>query len=219
MYVATDCIVFGFDKGELKLLIFPRRVEPLKGTWSLIGSFVKLSEDVNEAAKRVLKEITGLDNVFFQQLKAYGKANRDPGYRCISIAQYALIKIDNYDKELVEKHDAYWYKIEDVPPLVLDHDQMVQDALVELRHKAKHQPIGFELLAEKFTLPQLQNLYEAIYQRKLDSRNFRKKVLSLGVLTKFDEKDKSNSKKGAYLYEFNDEKYQELLKSEYIFEI
>lgn len=217
--MATDCIVFGFDEGELKLLIFPRRVAPFKGAWSLIGSFVNLEEDVDEAARRILQEITGLEKVFFEQLRAYGKAGRDPGYRCVSIAQYALIRINEYDKKLVEKHGAYWYRLDEVPPLVLDHEQMVQDALVELRFKARHQPIGFELLPEKFTIPQLQSLYEAIYQRPLDSRNFRRKVFSLGVLTKLNEKDKSTSKKGAWLYRFNDEKYQTLLESGYDFEI
>lgn len=219
MYVATDCIVFGFDEGELKLLIFPRRVAPFKGAWSLIGSFVNLEEDVDEAARRILQEITGLEKVFFEQLRTYGKAGRDPGYRCVSIAQYALIRINEYNKKLVEKHGAYWYRLDEVPSLVLDHDQMVQDALVELRFKARHQPIGFELLPEKFTIPQLQSLYEAIYQRPLDSRNFRRKVFSLGVLTKLNEKDKSTSKKGAWLYRFNDEKYQTLLESGYDFEI
>ena len=217
--MATDCIVFGFDEGELKLLIFPRRVAPFKGAWSLIGSFVNLEEDVDEAARRILQEITGLEKVFFEQLRTYGKAGRDPGYRCVSIAQYALIRINEYNKKLVEKHGAYWYRLDEVPSLVLDHDQMVQDALVELRFKARHQPIGFELLPEKFTIPQLQSLYEAIYQRPLDSRNFRRKVFSLGVLTKLNEKDKSTSKKGAWLYRFNDEKYQTLLESGYDFEI
>ena len=219
MYVATDCIVFGFDSGELKLLVFKRRVEPEKNMWSLIGSFVELNEDVDHAAKRVLKEITGLSNVFFDQLKAYGNADRDHGYRCVSIAQFALIRVDDYDKELVEKHGAYWYKIEDIPQLALDHNQMVNDALEELRRKAKFQPIGFELLPEKFTIPQLQNLYESIYQRKMDSRNFRKKVLSLKVLTKLEEKDKSSSRRGAYLYKFNDNNYKKLLLSGYHFSI
>ncbi|UOB18644.1 NUDIX hydrolase [Abyssalbus ytuae] len=219
MYVATDCIVFGFDEGELKLLIFKRRVEPNKGEWSLIGSFVELEEDVDEAARRVLKEITGLDNVFFKQLKAYGKADRDKGYRCISIAQYALIRIDDYDKKLVEKHGAFWYRIQDAPQLVMDHDEMVKDALKELENKARHQPIGFELLPQKFTIPQLQSLYEAIYQREMDSRNFRKKVLSLKVLKKLEEKDKVSSKRGAYLYKFDYKNYQKLLLSGYNFEI
>jgi len=219
IYVATDCIIFGFDDGKLKLLIFKRRVEPLKGEWSLIGSFVKINEDADEAAKRVLAEITGLENVFMEELKSYGKADRDPGFRCISIGQYALIRIDDYDKELVENHGASWYELDDIPNLVLDHNQMVQDAMGRLKRKARYQPIGFELLPEKFTIPQLQQLYEAIYQKELDARNFRKKVLSYNVLIKLDEKDKSSSKRGAFLYKFDDINYQKLLKSGYNFEI
>ncbi len=219
IHVATDCVVFGFDSGELKLLIFKRRVEPDKGNWSLIGSFVEIEEDVDLAAQRVLKEITGLDHVFFEQSKTYGKSNRDHGGRCISIAQYALIRINDSDKKLVEKHGAFWYTINDLPNLVLDHDKMVADALKKLRGKARYQPIGFELLPEKFTIPQLQSLYEAIYQRKLDSRNFRKKALSLKVLKKLDEKDNRTSKRGAFLYTFDRENYQNLLQSGFNFEI
>ena len=219
MYVATDCIIFGFDTGKLKLLIFKRRVKPFIGEWSLIGSFVNLDENVDEAANRVLAEITGLKNVFMEELKTYGLANRDPGYRCVSIGQYALIRIEDYDKKSIKIHGAQWYELDKIPNLVLDHNQMVQDALVRLRRKARYQPIGFELLPEKFTIPQLQQLYEAIYQNELDSRNFRKKVLSYNVLIKLEEKDKSSSKRGAFLYKFDDIKYQELLKSGYNFEI
>jgi 8-oxo-dGTP diphosphatase len=219
MYVATDCIIFGFDEGKLKLLIFKRRVEPLKGEFSLIGSFVKLEEDVDSAAQRVLKEITGLENVFMEELKAYGAANRDPGYRCVSIGQYALIRVNDYDRKLVEKHGAHWYDLEDLPELVLDHGEMVNDALERLKRKARYQPIGFELLPEKFTLPQLQQLYEAIYQKELDARNFRKKVLSHNVLEKLDEKDKTSSRRGAFLYKFDHKNYNRLLKSGYNFEI
>lgn len=218
MYVATDCIIFGFEEGKLKLLVFKRRVEPLKGEWSLIGSFVKIDEDVEEAAQRVLEEITGLKNIFMEQSRSYGAAQRDPGYRCISIAQYALIRLNDYDKELVEKHGAHWYEIDELPNLVLDHNQMVEDALAKLKQKARYQPIGFELLPEKFTIPQLQQLYEAIYQNELDARNFRKKVLSHNVLVKLDEKDKT-SRRGAFLYKFDHGTYQKLIKSGYNFEI
>jgi len=219
MYVATDCIIFGFEDGKLKLLIFKRRVKPFMGEWSLIGSFVKLDEDVDDAAKRVLAEITGLKNVFMEELKAYGLANRDPGYRCVSIGQYALIRIEDYDKKLVEIHGAHWYDLDKIPNLVLDHNQMVQDAMGRLKRKARYQPIGFELLPEKFTIPQLQQLYEAIYQIELDARNFRKKVLSYNVLLKLDEKDKTSSRRGAFLYKFDDINYQKLLKSGYNFEV
>ncbi len=219
MYVATDCIIFGLHEGKLKLLVFKRKVEPLSGEWSLIGSFVRLDEDLEVAGQRVLHEATGLENVFMQQLKSYGKKDRDPGYRCISVAQYALIRIDDYNEQVVEQHGAKWFEIDDLPALILDHDLMVQDALRQLRQNARYQPIGFELLPEKFTIPQLQLLYEAIYQKELDPRNFRKKVFSFNVLEKLDEKDKSTSKRGAFLYKFNYENYQKLLKSGYNFEI
>lgn len=219
MHVATDCIVFGFDAGKLKLLIFKRQLEPFRGSFSLIGSFVGLEEDVDTAARRVLKNITGLENIYLEQLKTFGKADRDPGGRCISIAHYALIRIDDNNKKLVAKYGAFWYGLDVLPPLVLDHSEMVDVALKTLRQKAKHQPLGFELLPRKFTLPQLQILYEAIYQRPLDPRNFRKKVLSLKVLTKLNEKDKSSSKRGAYLYKFNQKKYEKLLKSGFDFQI
>ena len=219
MYVATDCIIFGFHEGKLKLLVFKRRLEPLMGEWSLIGSFVRLDEDLEYAGQRVLTETTGLENVFMQQLRTYGKKDRDPGYRCISVAQYALIRIDEYDEKLVEEHGANWFEIDNLPLLILDHNDMVHDALLQLKQNARYKPIGFELLPEKFTIPQLQTLYEAIYQRELDARNFRKKVLSLNVLEKLDEKDKSTSKRGAFLYKFDYENYQKLLKSGYNFEI
>ncbi|MGB7843034.1 MAG: NUDIX domain-containing protein [Salinimicrobium sp.] len=219
MYVATDCIIFGFDAGSLKLLIFRRRVAPLQGEWSLIGSFVKMEEDVSAAAERVLEEITGLKNVYMEELRTYGAANRDPGYRCISIGQYALICLNDYDRELVKEHGAVWHELDEIPPLVLDHDQMVKDALEKLKRKARTQPIGFELLPEKFTIPQLQSLYEAIYQKPLDARNFRKKVMSYDVLIKLDEKDKTTSKRGAYLYKFDHRNYERLIKSGYNFEI
>lgn len=219
LYVATDCIVFGFDDEGLKLLVFNRRVEPDIGAWSLIGSFVKPDEDVGVAARRVLKEITGLEKVFLEQSATYGKADRDPGGRCISIAYFALMRIGEQDKELVEKHGAFWFSLSELPSLVLDHNTMVEDALKKLRTRARYRPIGFELLPEKFTMPQLQRLYEAIYNKEVDARNFRKKVLSLKVLKKLDEKDKSTSKKGAFLYRFDDVNYKKLQASGIDFEL
>lgn len=219
MYVATDCIIFGFDSGSLKLLLFRRRVSPLEGEWSLIGSFVKLEEDVSSAAKRVLEEITGLKNVFMEELRVYGAADRDPGFRCISVGQYALIRLSDYDRNLVKEHGAEWHDVKDLPQLVLDHNQMVRDALEKLKQKARKQPLGFELLPEKFSIPQLQSVYEAIFQKELDARNFRKKVLSHNVLVKLDEKDKSTSKRGAYLYKFDHKRYKRLTEKGYDFEI
>ncbi|MBD0831147.1 NUDIX hydrolase [Aestuariibaculum sediminum] len=219
MYVATDCIIFGFDDGILKLLVFERRVKPKQGELSLIGSFVSPNENVTEAAQRVLKEITGLENIFMEELKCYSNIDRDEGARCLSIAQYALIRIGEYDKQLVEKHGAQWYEIGKLPKLVYDHDQMVEDALERLRTKSRFYPIGIELLPKQFTIPQLQKLYEVIHQKQLDPRNFRKKVLSLKLLIPLNKKDKTGSKKGAYLYKFDYKKYKKLEEKGFNFSI
>ncbi len=219
MHVAVDCLIFGFDDNELKILLFKRRVRPAVGKWSLIGSFVQLDEDVDDAAGRVLAEITGLKDVFLEQLGCYGQANRDPGFRCISLAYFSLIRITEYDRELVQRHGASWHSVSKIPELVFDHGQMVEDALKKIRIEARHRPIGFELLREKFTVPQLQSLYEEIYARPLDPRNFRKKILSFGILNKLDEKDMTTSRRGAFLYEFNRRKYVQLSQTGFDFEI
>lgn len=208
--VAVDCIIFGFDDGVLKVLAFKRKVEPFCGSWSLIGSFVAENESTDEAAKRVLFEITGLKNIFMEELKTYSSVTRDPGARCISIGQYALISLSKKNKKLTETHGAEWLSIIDLPELVLDHQQMVADSLERLRNKARFYPIGLELLPKKFTIPQLQSLYEELFQLLFDTRNFRKKLLSLNMLIQLDEKDKTSSKKGAYLYEFDYDKYNTL---------
>ncbi len=209
--VAVDCIIFGFDDEGLKILILKRNFEPAKGNWSLMGGFLQKDESIDESAARVLKELTGLTNVYMEQIGAFGEIERDPGDRVISIAYSALINIKEYDKALVEKHNAFWVKYNNIPDLVFDHDEMVKRSLKELRRKAAIQPIGFNLLPPKFTLPQLQRLYEAIYQTTLDKRNFRKKMIEMNVLENTGEKDKESSKRGAYLYRFNKEKYEQLL--------
>lgn len=210
--VAVDCIIFGFQEGKLKLLLFKRKVEPFRNEWSLLGSFVKNDEDVASAAIRILEETTGLTGVYLEELGSYGNTNRDPGGRVISIAYYALIKLEQSKISSVIPFEAYWWNIEDVPDMILDHGEMIQNALKKLRQKAKNQPIGFELLNEKFTITELKALYDAIYDKKLDRGNFRKKILSMGILDILDEKDKLNSKKGAFFYRFNEKKYAEMLE-------
>ncbi|MEL6867078.1 MAG: NUDIX domain-containing protein [Bacteroidota bacterium] len=219
LLIAVDCIIIGFQGGVLKLLLFKRKVAPLAGHWSLIGSFVRPEESLDRAAKRVLKESTGLGQVFMEQSHTYGEVKRDPGARVISVAYYALTKIDDSKLAQVQKHGANWFDIGKHPHLILDHELMLQDALQQLRNKAHKQPIGFELLPQSFTLPQLQVLYEAIYNRSLDKRNFRKKILAMGILEKLEEKDHSGSRKGAYLYRFVKEKYEELVVQGFSFEI
>tara|TARA_R110002051_G_scaffold63132_5_gene114945 strand:- start:56848 stop:57543 length:696 start_codon:yes stop_codon:yes gene_type:complete len=207
--VAVDCIIFGYGNGVLKLLAFKRAITPFKGEWSLIGSFITSNESAEEAGKRVLYEITGLNHIYMEELKTYTKVDRDPGARCISIGQFALVGLED-KKDMMVMNGVEWHSIANLPDLVLDHHQMVTDALLRLRNKAQFYPIGLELLPKQFTIPQLQTLYEEIFQKKFDVRNFRKKLLSLNILIQLEEKDKTTSKKGAFLYEFDYLKYKKL---------
>lgn len=207
LLVALDCIIFGFDRSELKLLLIKRDFEPEKGNWSLMGGFLRKEESLDAAAGRILHNLTGLENVYMEQLHAFGEVNRDPVERTVSVAYYALIDILSHSDEIAEDYSASWFPIHDLPDLIFDHAEMVEAALKQLRYKASHQPVGFELLPNKFTLPELQKLYEAIYDTNLDKRNFRRRILSMEVLNKTNEKQKEFSKKGAWLYEFDEEKY------------
>jgi ADP-ribose pyrophosphatase YjhB (NUDIX family) len=218
-HVALDCIIFGFDEGELKLLIHRRRFEPAKGEWSLFGGFLKEGESLDEGASRILGELTGLKKIYMEELQTYGEIDRDPAGRVISVAYFALIPTHKYSEKHSGQYGATWVNLKDMPPLIMDHDVMVKKGLSRLKRRASSQPIGFELLPGEFTIPQLQSLYEAIYQSSLDKRNFRKKILSMDVLIKLDEKDKSNSRKGAYLYRFDRKRYQKLVDAGYSFTI
>lgn len=217
--VAVDCIIFGFEDGKLKLLIIKRKVAPMEGAWSMVGGFVQEGESTKDAATRVLQQTTGIQDIYMDQLMCYGDVERDTGARVISVAYYALIRISEHDRILANQHGAHWLSLHQIPELIFDHTQMLNDALARLRDKAKFHPIGFELLPEKFSLPQLRNLYEEIYQRPLDKRNFRKKILAMDILEKLDEKDKSTSKKGAHLYRFDKKKYNALTEHGLVFEI
>lgn len=207
-YVGIDCIIFGFDKGELNLLLLKRNFEPAMGKWSLMGGFIQENESADDAAKRVLSELTGLENVYMEQIGAFGAVNRDPGERVISLAYYALVNVNEYDHELVEQHNAHWVNINELPELIFDHAEMVERARLQMKQKASRAPIGFNLLPELFTLPQLQSLYEAIYGEVMDKRNFRKRIAEMGFIEKTEMKDKTGSKRGAFLYKFNDKAYQ-----------
>jgi len=207
---AVDCIIFGYDilDKEIKLLLIKRSFEPAMGVWSLAGGFVKESESLDEAASRILYQLTGLRDVYLEQSYTYGGIGRDPGARVISTAYRALIKITDIDRELSEVNGAHWQSLERLPHLIFDHGIMVARALEELQIQIKVKPVGFELLPEKFTLVQLQDLYEAIYQKNIDKRNFRKKILSMDILEKLDEKERETSKKGAFYYRFQRERYE-----------
>jgi ADP-ribose pyrophosphatase YjhB (NUDIX family) len=219
--VAVDCIIFGYDihEKEIKLLLVKRSFDPARGKWSLAGGFVEQAESLDVAAYRVLHNLTGLKNVFLKQLYSYGDVDRDPGARVISVAYWALIKIKDIDQKLSKKSGARWQSMTRLPELIFDHLVMVDRALSELRMQVRIKPVGFELLPEKFTLVQMLDLYEAIYQKNIDKRNFRKKILSMDILEKLDEKEKETSKKGAYYYRFIKERYKKLVRNGFYFSL
>lgn len=210
LLVAVDCIIFGFDGSSLKALLFKREMEPNAGKWSLMGGFVEKNESVDDAGRRVLTTLTGLKNIFMEQLHCYGAIDRDPGGRVVSIAYFALIKIDDHSAELQHEHNAKWFSLSKIPKLIFDHKAMLDLARERLRQKVANHPIGFELLPTRFTLPQLQSLYEAIYDMPFDKRNFNRKILGLQILTKLTEKDKQSSRKGAFYYVFDHDNYKKL---------
>jgi len=204
--VAVDCVIFGYENDELKVLLYPRGFEPSIGKWSLLGGFVNMDETLGDAARRVLYNITGLQNIYQEQVHAFSRIDRDPAGRVISVVYYALIRINQQDLDLVREHGAHWWPVSKLPKLIFDHREMIENSLLRLQNKAGMELIGPELLGDTFTLTTLKKLYEAIYQREIDAGNFRKKILSPGVLHNTGKKDKSESKKGAYLYRFTKER-------------
>jgi ADP-ribose pyrophosphatase YjhB (NUDIX family) len=208
--VAVDCIIFGFDGNHLKALLIKRGFEPEKGKWSLMGGFVNKNENADKAAARVLYDLTGMKNIYMEQLYTFSDVTRDAAGRVVSIAYFALINIADYNEKLQKEHEAKWFPLDKIPPLIFDHKKMVLKAKEMLKQKVANHPIGFELLPQKFTLPQLQSLYEAIYEGPFDKRNFTKKMLSLGILNKLNEKEKESSRKGAFYYVFDTARYQKL---------
>ena len=205
---AVDCIIFGFDGQSLKILLIQRGFEPERGKWSLMGGFIQPDESTETAAIRILKTLTGLEGVYLEQLHTFGEPARDPMERTLSIAYFALIDIHQYEKQISDEYHPEWFPLNKIPDLVFDHTEMVKMAKEKLRYKAALHPLLFELLPKKFTLPQLQSLYESVYETVFDKRNFSRKVLSTKLLNKQADKDKGSSKKGAYFYKLNSKNYK-----------
>lgn len=205
--VGVDCIIFGLVGGRLCLLLTRRAFEPAKGQWSLMGGFVEADESVDDAARRVLRQLTGLENIYMEQVGAYGEVDRDPGERVVSVAYFALLGATDYDPERLQAHAAEWVDMSALPQLCFDHSRMVDDALSQLRAKISLNPISFNLLPELFTLSQLQALHETILGRAIDKRNFRKRIAELNCIERTDAIDKRSSRRGAALYRFNTEVY------------
>lgn len=218
--VTVDCVIFGLDDDGLKILLIQRDGEPFEGRWALPGGFVEMSESLDQAAMRELQEETGVSEVFLEQLYTFGEVNRDPRTRVITVAYYALVNLKDHKVEAAtDARAAAWFELDDLPPLAFDHDQILQVAQERLQGKVRYQPIGFELLPEKFSLRQLQRMYETVLGRELDKRNFRKKALSLGVLEDLNEVERDVSHRAARLYRFDREKYQQLVKNGFHFEL
>ena len=207
--VSVDCIIFGFEQNKLKVLLGRRPIDPGKGAWSLYGGFVRNEESVDEAADRTLYELTGLRNVYMRQVGAFGSVDRDPGARVVSVAYYALINVKDYDQKMLTEHDVEWVNIEELPEMFSDHNQMIRKARKLMQQKIRTEPISFQLLPGLFTLTQLQRLYEAVNGEEVDKRNFRKRIKEMDFIEKTDLIDKTGSKRGAYLYRFNKNAYNE----------
>lgn len=206
--VGVDCIIFSLQEGRLKVLLAPRGFEPAKGVPSLMGGFVRREETISQAAERVLRELTGLDEVYMEQVGAFGELDRDPEERVVSIAYYALIKPEAEIEHRLAAHQAVWTDIDALPQLYFDHKLMIESALRMLRRKISTEPVGFSLLPESFTLAQLQTLHEAILGETLDKRNFRRRILENVCVERTGEVDKEGSRRGAALFRFNRALYE-----------
>ncbi len=218
--LAVDCVVFGLDDEDLKVLLIQRGLDPFAGKWALPGGFVRLDESVDEAAKRELSEETGLGKVFLEQLHTFGAPDRDPRERVVSVAYYALVNLAAHRVQAAtDAKEAAWFATGDLPKLAFDHEAIVDLALERLREGVRRRPVGFELLPAKFTLSMLQRLYEKILERPLDKRNFRKRVLALGLLEELDEVEQDVAHRAARLYRFDKKRYRELEKAGVDFEL
>lgn len=218
--VTVDCVVFGLDEGDLKVLLIRRKGEPFKGMWALPGGFVGMDETLEAAAARELREETGIGDFYLEQLYTFGDPGRDPRGRVISVAYYALVRLDRHRPQAATDADeAAWFSVSNPPALAFDHSVILATALERLKGKVRYRPIGFELLPEKFTLSQLQRLYETVLERKLDKRNFRKRILAMGLLEQTDEMQRDVAHRAARLYRFDRKRYERLTRQGFNFEV
>lgn len=218
--LTVDCVVFGLDDKELKVMLIQRGLAPFEGKWALPGGFVRPDETLDAAARRELEEETGLRKVFLEQLYTFGALHRDPRERVISVAYYALVNLrDHQVRASTDARDAGWFGVHDVPSLAFDHADVLRMALDRLRGKLRYQPVGFELLPKKFTLSELQHLYELVLERELDKRNFRKRVLAMELLIETDEVQQDVAHRAARLYRFDERKYRRLARTGFNFEL
>jgi 8-oxo-dGTP diphosphatase len=218
--LTVDCIIFGLDEtGRLKVLLIQRAKNPYKDHWALPGGFVDMDEDLEAAALRELKEETGVENIFIEQLYTFGTPGRDPRGRVVSVAYFALVNLAEHKLGAdTDAQDVRWYALDELPVLAFDHAVILETAINRLRGKVRYQPIGFELLPESFTLTQLQTLYETILGKDLNKRNFRTKILKMGILAE-DKILRGVAHRPAQMYKFDQQKYEDYLQKGFNFEI
>lgn len=218
--LSVDCVIFGLDDSqELRVLLIQRGHDPFAGYWALPGGFVEMDEDLETAARRELEEETGVRDIFIEQLYTFGKPNRDPRGRVISVAYYALVNLQEHPARAAsDATNVQWVKLSELPQLAFDHAHILQTAIERLKAKVRYQPLGFELLPEKFTLSQLEKLYEKVLGKPVNKRNFRSKILKMGILEQL-ERQTDVAHRPAFLYRFNEQKYEELTKEGFVFEL
>jgi 8-oxo-dGTP diphosphatase len=218
--ISIDCVIFGFENSALEVLLVKRAIQPEKGMWALPGGFIKKNELVENAAKRILEVTTDVKNIYLEEVAVFDSVDRYPLWRVFTIAHFALIGAENYALSPgVDTSEVSWFKLHELPELPFDHAQIIKVALAKLQSRVRYKPIGFELLPEKFTLPQLQKLYEEILEKKIDKRNFRKKLLKMNLLKRLPEKDTLNIRRAAYLYKFEKSTYNRLKEKGFNFEL
>ncbi len=218
--ISIDCVIFGFENTSLEVLLIKRAIKPEKGKWALPGGFVKKDELIRNAAQRILEETTGVKNIYLEEITIFDDINRYPLRRVFTIGYFALVKPEHYKLSTgIDTSEVKWVKLTELPELPFDHNQIVRVALEKLRTRIRYRPIGFELLPEKFTLPQLQTLYEVILGKKLDKRNFRKKLMNMNLLKKLKTTSTNGKRRPAFLYKFDKKNYERLKEKGFIFEL
>ncbi|HMY15340.1 MAG TPA: NUDIX domain-containing protein [Polyangium sp.] len=218
--LAVDCVVFGLDDDDLKVLLIRRAIDPFLGRWALPGGFVHIDETVEEAARRELREEASIDRAVLEQLHVFSGLDRDPRERVVTVAHYALVKLsDHAVRAATDAREAAWFGVDDLPSLAFDHGSIVEMAVDKLRTKVKQTPIGLELLPKKFTLTQLQRVYEKVLDREIDKRNFRKKVMATGLLLETDEVEQDVAHRAARLFRFDEKTYRKLEKEGFVFDL
>ncbi len=218
--ISIDCVIFGFENNELEILLIKRGFDPFTGQWALPGGFILKEEELDKSAKRILFETTGVNKIFMKQIAAFGGLHRYPDRRVFTVGYFALISPDNYDLHPgLNIKDVKWVKLNKIPNLPFDHNKIIDNALMKLRQRVRTQPVGFELLPKKFTLPQLQLLYEKILGKDFDKRNFRKKILKMNLLEKLDIKETNSVGRAAFFYKFDQKAYNDFKNQGFVFDL